>query len=214
MSTPNIRASALALAAALALFAGAGCAETEVIEPAFPIEGHRMVIIPMKGRLQHHYDYDKGTLLAKAIADRLEARRKELGEDFVIDIVPYQDMENAVGSIHKDPKDIPHADLGRAVSADLVLIGDLKQFGPAPGNVGFSRGRAVCAIRIIDVAKPDRAFFTRTITCVFPDDDMGSTGVLDLDQENEDALETGLLAKLVDEISKLFYAWEKKAGAP
>ncbi len=168
-----------------------------------------MVVMPMKDRLQYYFDSPRGAKLAQLVTERLQAKRHELGKGDAIEVVPFEDLVYAVNTRHLDPKDIQPQDLGRMVKADLVLMGDLTQFETKiPGDVGLARGRAAVDLRVIEVAKPDRAFLKRTVKVAYPPEGHVSTGVLAPSEGGEEEIELGLVALLVDRIAQLFHVHE------
>jgi hypothetical protein len=206
-----VKTTLLALAGLAGALLIAGCGPDK-IEPAVKIEEHRMVIIPFKDRLQHHFESDRGTKLAQAVTERLEEKRKELGKDDCIEVVAFEDLVAAVQKRHDDPKDLKHEDLARSVKADLFLDGDITVFQPQiPGNVGFLQGRATVSLRLAAATRPDKALLKRTVSVLFPPDDKTSTGVANAGVTEED-IETGLMALLVNKISELFYAHDPEPG--
>ena len=200
-----MRRSLLTLLLPAAALALASCADT--IETAIPIEEHRMVVIPMRGPDGYYFDSRDGAGLAQAVTERLAAKRGELGKGDAMDVVAFEDLIAALQKRPQLPKDIPPQDLGRAVGADLVLLGDITQLqSHIPGDVGFARGRASVDIRVMEVAKPDRSLLKRTIKVTYPPENrISSTGI----GSGEDDVRVGLMAALTDEISKLFYVHEK-----
>jgi len=199
----------LVVAAGL-LSAGASCGQTRIVEAQLDPEGHRMVVMPMKDRLNYHFDSMRGVGLARSVTERLLEQRKEDG-DLVMDVVPFEDLEAEVGKVHKDPKDFTPADIGRMMKADLVLIGNIEQFeSRIPGDVGISRGRAKVTIKVVETAKPERSMLTRTIDLKYPDEKLTSSGVLMTADASPEAIEAGLMKSLADKIAKLFYEYEEK----
>jgi hypothetical protein len=194
------------LTLALGLAALAGC--HDIVDPVFPVEEHRMVVIPFRGPDGYYFDSNTGAELAHGLDEHLAAKRAELGPAEVIDVVPFEDLVAASRRRNQDPKDVAFADWGRMTNADLVLVGDITQFqSKIPGDVGFSRGRAIVNLKVIEVAKPDRAMYKKTITVAFPPENkMASTGILE--QGGQEEVRAGLMLALVDEISKLFYPHE------
>src|SRR6185295_2990124 len=96
-------------------------------------------------------------------------KRTELGADEVIAIVPFEDLTGAITKIHQDPKDIPPADVGRSVKADLVLVGDIQTCETRlAGQVGMASGRAKVGLRVVDVARPEKDLLRSTVSVTYP----------------------------------------------
>lgn len=203
MTLPNFLRT-IAAGAAAALLLGASCSD-KIAEPAIEPGSHRLVIIPFKDRLQPSFESDRGIALAQAVAEHLQAKRKELGEGEVIEVVAFEDLVAAVQKRRDKPQDIPLQDLGRAVNADLVLIGELPQFEPkVPNQIGYISGRATVSIQVRETVKPDRAILKQTYTVAFPPDDKSSWGGVAGGTQEE--IEAGLILSLTKKIGELFYA--------
>ena len=217
MNLPSMRAPRaprLASLAVLALAASswliAGCSDMETIEAEVEPEDHRMVVMPMKDRLQYHFDSQRGIGLARLITERILAERKKLGED-AMDVVAFEELEEQVAKMHTDPKDLKPEDVGRMVKADYVLVGNIESFEPRiPGDVGFMRGRATCSFKVIDVAKPSRPVFAKKLDIKFPEETRTSTGVLQTADADVAKIEAGLLEVLAKKIGEVFYPHDEK----
>jgi hypothetical protein len=200
----------LALLGAGLSASGATCGTTETIEPEVEPADHRMVIMPMKDRLEYHFDSRRGATVAQTVTDHLARKHKELGGGDAMEVVPFEDLVAEVGKVRKDPKDLRPADIGRMVKADLVLVGDLERFETRiPGDVAIARGRATVNLKLIEVAKPDRAMFTKKLIVTYPEEGRTNPGIMLSADAGEDAVEAGLLEAVARKVAELFYVHEK-----
>lgn len=208
------RAHRLAPLAALALAAGswllAGCSDLETIEAEVEPDAHRMVVMPMKDRLQYHFDSQRGIGLARLVTERILSERKKQGDD-AMDVIAFEELEEQVAKLHTDPKDMKPEDVGRMVKADYVLVGNIENFEPKiPGDVGFMRGRATVSFKVVDVAKPTRPVFSKKVDVKFPEESRTSSGVLQTADADVAQIEAGLMELLAKKIGEVFYPHEEK----
>jgi hypothetical protein len=194
------RRAALAVAAAALL--ATSCSE---IEPVIPVEGRRMVIIPMRDELHFHYDSEIGTRLAHLVTDTLEAKHKE--DSDCVDVVPYEHLIAALRDV--DPRDLSFADVGRRTKADLVLVGNVSRFEThLKGDIGFTRGAAKVDLVILETAHPERPLLRTSVSATFPPENYSQWGGFSGDEGGENEVREGLVALLRQRIAELFYAHE------
>jgi hypothetical protein len=199
----SICARALAaLTLALLPLAATSCHDART-NTAVPIDGRRMVVIPMRDPVSYYFESPVGTRLAELISDHLEETRKDNSD--CVNVVPFEDLKVALRDVN--PKNMRFTDIARRVKADMILVGNITTFDThLAGDIGLVRGKCNLEIMVLETAHPERPILRNQYAFTFPPENYHTQGFYTPDQGSEEDVKAGLLALATKKISQLFYA--------
>ena len=174
-----------------------GSPSQRTIEREVNTDGRSMVVIPFKDARHPYFESDDGSELTERVVNEM---RRHMRKTRLVSSLPVRDKFDPAGM-----EKVGVDELGKVARADLVLVGDLKEFSTSePKTVGMLRGTCRIEIVLFDAQKKER-IWTRSLTIHYPD---YGPGVPATDTTPE-KIRTGLMKLSGDVIAKKFYTHKR-----
>lgn len=186
----------------------AGCMGDNIVDPAMPIEDHRLLVLPFRDPLFDRYDSRVGIALAQQLSTVLQARHNNDTDD-AIETVAFNAFTNAVRDV--DPRTLSHAQLAARVKADRVLVGELTTYSTRnKTDIAILRGKATVRLDVLD-GKTEATLFSHEFSVAYPPDDLYSMGMVPTTEGGEAQIERGLVREIARSVADLFSYHEPKS---
>lgn len=196
------------LLAAVCLPALIGCPISNLVSPDMRtverevnLDGKTVTVIPFKDQRQPYFESADGMDLAQAVSAQF---RMHVPTTRVVSPQPirekYEPLELEKVGVDK---------LGEATGAQLILVGDIKQFTVQdPNSIGVLRGTCQVDLLLFDTATR-KQLWTRSLTIHYPEVGMVPEGDL-----SRATMRERLIAAASDEIARKFYTYKEPDRPP
>ena len=172
----------------------------ETVEREVNIDGKKVVVVPFRDVQDIYFESVDGNELTERVGHQM---RIHLPKTKFVSALP---IRKKYGPVELEV--VPVEQLGEVVRADLVLVGNLKEFSTQePKTTGILRGTCRVELDLYDVAQK-RSIWRRSLTLHYPE---RGVGVPSTDTTPEKIRE-GLTKLTADAIAKRFYTYKKRFG--
>ena len=180
----------------------AGNPRLVVVKREVNTDGHTVVIIPFKDDNYPYFESRDGSELSERVAGQM---RRHLSRTRFVSALP---ISKKFDSTQIENMEVD--ELGKAVRADRVLVGNLREFSTSePGTIGILRGTCRIDLVLFDAPKK-QSIWKQSFKIHYPE---RGVGIPSIDTTPEKIREE-LLKLVSDTIAKKFYTHKERRKPP